>query len=132
MTIASTISFVLIHLSKKANIDKMDAEKIAQVKGWRWMISPIMAWGICIITASTLECYPDTLTKWPGFLMNLIIYYIAEFCYFQVLLYWTSLDYTFALWISKNFDKEQEQRQSNLSIVTRSKTESIKSYQKLH
>ena len=46
---------------------------------------------------SIFASFRDSVSNWPGFIANLLIWYLQEFVYYSVLFYWTTLDYSFVM-----------------------------------
>ena len=67
---------------------------------------PILLWGVFSTVDFSMQLDADCLEYWPGYFLNLITWYLQEYCYYFVLLYWTSLDFFYALLINSNFDKK--------------------------
>ena len=65
---------------------------------------PILLWGVFSTVDFSMQLDEDCLEYWPGYFLNLITWYLQEYCYYFVLLYWTSLDFFYALLINSNFD----------------------------
>ena len=82
------------------------------------MFLPIIMWGILSIICCTIEYKYTSLNNWPGFIFNLVTWYMQEFCYYAILIYWTSLDLYFALLIYRNFDSEVEMVKSQAILST--------------
>ena len=76
-----------------------------------WLIFPILAWSSILLVSSILDVFYVAIQTWPGFLASVIMWYVQEYYFNLVLLYWTSLEFAFARWIFVNFNQRMQREE---------------------
>ena len=90
---------------------RSDVEKLRKIKAQMWLIFPILAWSSILLVSSILDVFYVAIQTWPGFLASVIMWYVQEYYFNLVLLYWTSLEFAFARWIFVNFNQRMQREE---------------------
>ena len=81
-----------------------------------WLIFPILAWSSILLVSSILDVFYVVIQTWPGFLTSVIMWYVQEYYFNLVLLYWTSLEFAFARWIYVNFNQRMQREETTSDL----------------
>ena len=75
----------------------------------------IIVWSASLLTCGLFVFYKDSLHTWPGFLIDLVSWYIEEFCYYKILLHFCTLEFAYATWMLKNFKEDGKELKDTLT-----------------
>ena len=78
-------------------------QQMSQV--WLYMNLTIVIWAVGLLTCGLFLFLLPQLHTWPGFLIDMQMWFLAEFCYYKILLHFTSLEFAYATWILRNFQQ---------------------------